>query len=86
MENKDIIVGAVAKCSKRGDIELVFENFGIHSDDFVKRQELLLEAMGNPRMFFSVGEPTDRQQYELTVQMFLSMSWKFSVMCRGRGL
>ncbi|MGP1414417.1 MAG: hypothetical protein ACTTJ6_00590 [Treponema sp.] len=86
MENKDIIVGALVKCSKREDIELVFGKFGISDEDFIERRNLLLEAMGSPKMFFSVGEPTDKQKYELTVQMFLSMSWKFSAMCRERGL
>lgn len=86
MENKGIIVGALEKCSKRKDMELVFERFGISDDDVNHRKELLLEVMGNPQMFFSMGEPTDIQKYELTVQMFLSMSWKFSMMCRERGL
>lgn len=58
MKNKNIIVEALIKCSKREDIELVFSNFWVSGSDFIERRELLLEVMGNPKMFFYVGWPT----------------------------
>ena len=61
----------------------MFIKFDIKETSLEERINLLLEAMGNPRMFFSIGEPSLEQRYELTIQMFLSMSWKYSLMRKG---
>lgn len=81
-EDKNIVIGALRACSQRSDIEGVFDKFDIGSD-IEKRINFLVEAMGNPDLFFSTGNPTIEQRYELVIEMFLSMTWKFSFLCQG---
>lgn len=82
-EDKNIVVGALRACSNKKALENVFIKFDISETSLKERITLLLEAMGNPQMFFSIGEPSLEQRYELTIQMFLSMSWKYSLMRKG---
>ena len=82
-EDRNIVVGALRACSNKKALENVFIKFDIGTAFLEERRELLLEAMGNPQMFFSIGEPSLEQRYELTIQMFLSMSWKYSLMRKG---
>lgn len=82
-EDKNIVVAALRACSNKKALENVFIKFDIGAAFLEERRELLLEAMGNPQMFFSIGEPSLEQRYELTIQMFLSMSWKYSLMRKG---
>lgn len=82
-EDRNIIVGALRACSSKNALENVFIKFDIGEKSLEERIELLFEAMGNPQMFFSIGEPSPKQRYELTIQMFLSMSWKYSLMRKG---
>lgn len=82
-EDKNIVVGALRACSNKKALENVFIKFDIGETSLKERITLLLEAMGNPQMFFSIGEPSLEQRYELTIQMFLSMSWKYSLMRKG---
>jgi hypothetical protein len=35
-------------------------------------------CMGNPRTFFSPAKVSPEETYELTIQMFLTMSWKLN--------
>jgi hypothetical protein len=83
-KNTNIIVGALRECTTRKDLEDVFRRF--KHTELSEKISLLLEAMGNPQVFFSNGTPTDEQRYELAIQMFLTMSWKFSLICRERAL
>lgn len=83
MERK-LILGALGSCTSRKDVESVFEAAKIENED--NKTKLLLETMGNPELFFSVGEPTMEQKYELVIESFLSMSWKFAQMCKRGAL
>lgn len=83
-QNTNIIVGALRECTTRKDLEDVFHRF--KCTELSEKIALLLETMGNPKVFFSNGTPTDAQRYELAIQMFLTMSWKFSLICRERAL
>lgn len=42
--------------------------------------------MYSPEMFFSSGEPALKQRYELTVEMFLTMEWKLSMVYEKMGI
>ena len=76
-EEKDkIIVGALKECSSRESVENIFKLFGI--DDTAGRVGRLNDCMGNPQTFFSSDKISAEEVYELTIQMFLTGSWKLS--------
>jgi hypothetical protein len=76
-EEKDkIIVGALKECGSRESIENIFNLFGI--DDKSGRVGRLNDCMGNPQTFFSSDKISIEDEYELTIQMFLTGSWKLS--------
>lgn len=77
---KKIILGALGSCTSREDVESVFK--ASKTESIEERKLFLLEAMGDPELFFSTGEPEPEQQYELVIESFLSMSWKFAQMCK----
>ncbi len=77
---KRLVVGALGNCTNREDVEMVFNRFNVINFD--EKTDLLLSVMDNPELFFSVGEPTPEQKYELVLESFLSMSWKFALMCK----
>ena len=83
-KNTNIIVGALRECTTRKDLEDIFQRF--RRTKLSDKTSLLLETMGDPKVFFSNGTPTDEQRYELAIQMFLTMSWKFSLICKERSL
>lgn len=69
-------------CKTREDIESVFREKEISSDNFEAKNAMLLDVMGNPRMFYSIGNPTAEQKYELIVASFLSGNWKYAAMMK----
>ncbi len=75
-----LVVGALGSCTNRKEVEMVFNRFNVI--DFDEKTDLLLSVMDNPELFFSVGEPNPEQKYELVLESFLSMSWKFALMCK----
>lgn len=75
MENKEIIVNAIRACTDRTQVENTFNVFGISS--FSQRYDILVEAMYNPAIFFSNENPEDIQKYELALELFLTMEWKY---------
>lgn len=70
------------ECKTREDIENVFMEQKISPDDFEAKNNMLLEVMGNPRMFYSIGNPTPAQKHELIVASFLSEKWKYAVVMK----
>ena len=77
---KKIILGALGSCTSRKDVESVFDAAKIKETK--KKIEFLLATKGEPELFFSIGEPDSEQKYELVMESFLSMSWKFAQMCK----
>jgi len=75
-ERGKIVVGALKECGSREDIEDVFKRFDIN--DPPVRIDRLNDCMGNPQTFFSTGEISIEDKYELTIQMFLTGSWKLA--------
>ena len=78
MENgkEKIVAGALRECESKEAIEDVFNRFVI--DDRGNRIDRLNDCMGNPQTFFTSGEISLDDKCELTVQMFLTGSWKLA--------
>jgi hypothetical protein len=75
-EKDSIIIGALQKCKSRESLEETFDLYKIA--DLEKRIDKLNISMGNPQTFFSSGKISTEDAYELTLQMFLTMSWKLN--------
>jgi len=75
-ERDNIVIGALKGCSSRESIEDIFTLFKI--DDKTVRIDKLNDSMGNPQTFFSSNKISVDDEYELTIQMFLTGSWKLS--------
>lgn len=83
MENIEIIVSAIRACSDREKVEHTFDVFRIL--DFKQRYDILVDAMYNPYMFFSNENPENLQKYELALELFLTMEWKYYDAYKGTG-
>ena len=66
------------ECKTREDVEEVFAKKGISKDNFEAKNALLLDAMGDPEMFYSNGNPTNEQKYEMILLSFLDGEWKYA--------
>jgi hypothetical protein len=85
MQERDkIIVGALKECTSRASIEDTFTRYEII--DIQERTDKLNGCMGNPQTFFSSGKVSLEEIYELTIQMFLTMSWKLNDIYDRMGL
>lgn len=70
-----VVVGALREARDKKNIDNIFSRFDITTIE--DKTLYLIEAMHNPRLFFSNGEDIPlKQKYELTLQMFLTFSWK----------
>ncbi|MDR0382520.1 MAG: hypothetical protein LBH50_00865 [Spirochaetaceae bacterium] len=77
MEELDkIVIGALKECTTRMSIEDTFNRYEIAS--IQERINKLNQCMGDPQTFFSSGKVSLEETYELTIQMFLTMSWKLN--------
>jgi hypothetical protein len=85
MEERDkIVIGALKECTTRASIDDIFDRFNI--TDTQERIDKLNQCMGDPQTFFSSGEVSLEETYELTIQMFLTMSWKLNEIYDRMGL
>ena len=78
MANRQVLIGAIRACTTRSDLDSTFELFNV--SDTQEKYNILVEAMYNPEMFFSLGDPVLEQRFELAVEMFLTMTWKVSAL------
>jgi hypothetical protein len=77
MEERDkIVIGALKECSSKKTVEDTFALYEI--GDISERIDKLNTCMGNPQTFFSSDEVSPEEAYELTIQMFLTKSWKLN--------
>jgi hypothetical protein len=77
MEEKNkIVIGALKECTARASLEETFKLYNI--TDVEERIDKLNRCMGNPQTFFSSDKISINDKYELTIQMFLTMSWKLN--------
>jgi hypothetical protein len=85
MKEKDkIVIGALKECTTRASLEDTFTRYEIL--DTQERIDKLNGCMGNPQTFFSPGKVSLEETYELTIQMFLTMSWKLNEIYDRMGL
>jgi hypothetical protein len=85
MEEWDkIVIGALKECTTRTSIEDTFALYKIK--DTQERIDKLNQCMGDPQTFFSSGKVSLKETYELTIQMFLTMSWKLNEIYDRMGL
>lgn len=69
---------ALKECKNRAEIDEVFKSKGISSNNYEAKNAMLLDVMGNPQMFCSIGNPTDEQKYEMILISFLGGKWKYA--------
>jgi hypothetical protein len=85
MEERDkIVIGALKECTTRESIEDTFKRYDI--TDTQEQIDKLNQCMGNPQTFFSSGKVSLEDALELTIQMFLTMSWKLNEIYDRMGL
>jgi hypothetical protein len=85
MEERDkIVVGALKACTTRESIEDTFKRYDV--TDTQEKIDKLNRCMGDPQTFFSSGKVSLEEAYELTIQMFLTMSWKLNEIYDRMGL
>jgi hypothetical protein len=85
MEERDnIIIGALKECTTKALLEETFMLYKIV--DTQERIDKLNRCMGDPQTFFSSGKVSLEETYELTIQMFLTMSWKLNDIYDRMGL
>ncbi len=85
MEVKDRIISALKACTTKELIEDTFIRFDVSALN--ERTEMLNECMGNPQTFYSSGDDVSiENKYELTIQMFLTMSWKMNELYERMGI
>jgi hypothetical protein len=74
IEERMPMIGAIQGSTTRPILEDMFNRFSVSNTE--AKMDALREAMGNPDVFFSSGEPNTDQQYETLVGAFLSGVWK----------
>ncbi|MDR1173904.1 MAG: hypothetical protein LBK83_00360 [Treponema sp.] len=83
-EQNKIVIGALKECTTKESIEDTFNRYEI--TDTQERINKLNRCMGDPQTFFSSGNVSLEETYELTIQMFLTMSWKLNEIYDRMGL
>jgi hypothetical protein len=83
-ERDRIVIGALKECTTKASIEDTFKRYKIK--DVGERTDKLNRCMGSPQTFFSSGKISPEDAYELTIQMFLTMSWKLNEIYDRMGL
>jgi hypothetical protein len=83
-ERDKVVIGALKECTTRVFIEDTFNRYNI--TDTQERIDKLNCCMRNPQTFFSPGKVSLEETYELTIQMFLTMSWKLNKIYDRMGL
>ena len=72
------ISATLKDCKTRKDVDAVFKSKGISADNYEAKNAMLLDVMGNPKMFCSIENPTDEQKYEMILISFLGGKWKYA--------
>jgi hypothetical protein len=71
-----MVMGTLKECTTRESIGDAFKRYGI--TDTQEKIDRLNQCMGNPQTFFSPNEVSLEDTLSLTIQMFLTMSWKLN--------
>ncbi|MDR0443599.1 MAG: hypothetical protein LBH44_09355 [Treponema sp.] len=84
MSINKVLVGALQYCDTKELVEDTFSRFNI--GDFSPKTSHLVEAMGNPTLFFSEGGTDTEGRYATVLSMFLTGEWKMNKIYERMGL
>ncbi|MDR2953195.1 MAG: hypothetical protein LBU82_08140 [Treponema sp.] len=79
-----VLVGALQQCETKELVEDTFSRF----DTFENSQKTnhIIEAMGNPQIFFSEINIDNESRYDTVLAMFLTGEWKMNKLYERLGL
>ena len=75
-ERWSVLVGAVKACKSRPILEEAFDFYGV-TDDLDAKSDILIEAMGNPKVGYC-NKPSSEDKYETLLCVYLSGTWQES--------
>jgi len=84
MNVNKIVVGALQQCDDKDQIEDTFCRYSI--SDCIQKSDHIVEAMGNPVLFFSRGEADPESRYATVLSMFLTGEWKMNKLYERMGM
>jgi hypothetical protein len=84
MEINRVLVGALQQCDTKELVEDTFTRFS--TSDYSQKTNHLVEAMGNPTLFFSEGGIDIEGRYATVLSMFLTGEWKMNKLYERMGL
>ena len=64
------------ECRTREEVDNFFAT--VDSRSLKNKTAFFMEAMNNPQFFYSIGNPTDEQKYEMILTTFLSGKWRYA--------
>jgi hypothetical protein len=84
METNKVVVGALQQCDTKELVEDTFSRYNIL--DYSQKADHIVEAMGNPILFFSEGGMDTESRYVTVLSMFLTGEWKMNKIYERMGL
>jgi len=84
MEVNKIVVGALQQCDTKKLVEDTFSRYSI--SDYSQKSDHIVEAMGNPVLFFSTGKIEPESRYATVLSMFLTGEWKMNKLYERMGM
>jgi len=79
-----VLVGALQQCDTKELVEDTFNRFNTSANS--QKTDHLIEAMGNPMLFFSEGDIGIDSHYATVLSMFLTGEWKMNKLYERVGL
>jgi len=84
MEINRVVVGALQQCDTKELVEDTFSRYYI--SDYSQKADHIVQAMGNPVLFFSEGDMDMESRYDTVLAMFLTGEWKMNRLYERVGL
>jgi len=84
MEINKVVVGALQQCETKELVEDTFTRYNI--SDYSQKADHIVDAMGNPVLFFSEGGIDDEGRYITVLSMFLTGEWKMNKLYERMGM
>jgi len=75
-ELNKMVVGALQQCDTKNQVEDIFTRFDIC--EYSQKADHIVDAMGNPELFFSEGSMDPEDRYATVLSMFLTGEWKLN--------
>jgi len=76
LEINKVLVGALQQCDTKELLEDTFSRFNL--SDYSQKTKHLIEAMGDPTIFFSEDATDIESRYSTVLSMFLTGEWKMN--------